>query len=232
MTQRYIPQGSAPTSMVILGTGGLARELHNLIEEINDACYGSILFLGWLDSDVQQHGALVHDHPVLGGPEWLCDHQDVEVVIGIGAPHVRRRVVQALKASGHRRFARLIHPSVVLGRRVDLGEGVIICAGVVGTTDFRIGNHVLINITATLAHDDDIGDFATIAPGANISGNVRIGIGADIGTNSTIIQGVEIGEWSVIGAGAVVTRPIEANATAVGAPAKAIKYRPVGWYEQ
>lgn len=39
-----------------------------------------------------------------------------------------------------------------------------------------------------------------------------------------IIQGKSIGDYSIVGAGAVVVNDIPANCTAVGNPAKPIKY--------
>ncbi|GGR36075.1 acetyltransferase [Deinococcus ruber] len=215
--------------LAIVGTGGLARELHQLVEDIN-AVRESFDFLGWLDANTALHHTKVHDALVHGDIGWLADHPDVHVVVGIGAPALRRKVVERIKGLGHTKFATLIHPSAVIGNRIQMGEGVVICAGVVATTDLMIGNHVLINIVATVAHEDVVGDYVTIAPGANVSGNVTIGEGTDIGTNATIIQGIEIGSWSIVGAGAVVAKPLPANVTAVGAPAKPIKERAVNWH--
>lgn len=118
----------------------------------------------------------------------------------------------------------------MIGRRVEIGEGTVICANVTTTTDYKIGRHVLINIMATVAHDDVLHDYVTIAPAAVISGNVTIGEGTDLGTNATVNQGVEIGAWSIVGSGAVVTKSLPDNCTAVGAPAKPIKERPAGWH--
>ncbi|WP_353543377.1 acetyltransferase [Deinococcus xinjiangensis] len=232
MINKYVLQGAAKRQrIVIIGTGGLARELHQVVEDINEVAPESFEMIGWLDSDQSKHGLKIHDYPVLGDIDWLTDRHEVQVVIGIGSPVTRRRIVQQLHVQGHKAFARLIHPSAVLGNRVEIGEGVVICAGVVGTTDFKIGSHVLVNICATLAHEDLIGDFVTIAPGANVSGNVSIGEGTDIGTNATLIQGVSVGEWSIVGAGAVVARSLPSNVTAVGAPARPIKEREPGWHE-
>lgn len=58
----------------------------------------------------------------------------------------------------------------------------------------------------------------------NISGNVDIGECAEMGTGMQIIQGKKIGAGSIVGAGAVVVKDIPENCTAVGSPAKPIKY--------
>lgn len=215
--------------VVIVGTGGHAREIHELIEDINTVAPAWEI-LGWLDSNAAAHGTTVHDLPVLGDVDWLQANPDVYVTVAIGAPPVRRRVVERVRAIGHTRFATLIHPTALIGRRVEIGEGTVICAGVITSTDYRLGQHVLINRMATVAHDDDLHDFVTIAPSAVISGNVTIGEGTDLGTNATVNQGVEIGAWTIVGSGAVVTKSLPANCTAVGAPAKPIKERPEGWH--
>ena len=46
----------------------------------------------------------------------------------------------------------------------------------------------------------------------------------ELGTGMQIIQGKAIGDYSIIGAGAVVVKDIPARCTAVGSPAKPIKY--------
>ncbi len=216
--------------IVIVGTGGHAREIHELIEDINAEGPAAWEILGWLDSNAARHGATVHDLPVLGDVDWLPANPDVYVTVAIGAPPVRRRVVERVRAVGHTRFATLIHPTALIGRRVEIGEGTVICAGVITSTDYRLGQHVLLNRMATVAHDDDLHDFVTIAPSTVISGNVTIGEGTDLGTNATVNQGVEIGAWTIVGSGAVVTKSLPANCTAVGAPAKPIKERPEGWH--
>lgn len=215
--------------LVIFGTGGLAREIHQLVRDIN-ARQQTYEVLGWLDSNAQMHGQQVHGLPVLGDAQWLSAYPETLVAVGIGAPPTRRKIVLQLQELGHCKFATLIHPTAIIGQEVRIGEGVTICANVTTTDDYRIGNHVLINIMATIAHDDVLENFVTVAPAAVISGNVTIGEGTDIGTNATLIQGVSVGRWSVVGAGAVVTRPLPDNVTAVGAPAKPIKQREDGWH--
>lgn len=216
--------------LVIVGTGGHAREVHELIEDINAAQGQPWEVLGWLDGNAAAHGTLVHDLPVLGDTDWLSGQGEVWVTVAIGATHVRRRVTQRLQAQGQRHFATLIHPTAVVGRRAHIGAGSVLCAGSMATTDCRIGEHVLLNRLAMVAHDDVVGDFVTLAPGVVLSGNVTVGEGTDIGTTAAVNQGLSIGEWSVVGSGAVVNRSLPTNCTAVGVPAKVIKERPEGWH--
>ena len=60
-------------------------------------------------------------------------------------------------------------------------------------------------------------------PACNISGEVNVAGGVYCGTGVKIINLISIGEHAIIGAGAVVAKPLPANCTAVGVPAKVIK---------
>ncbi len=57
-----------------------------------------------------------------------------------------------------------------------------------------------------------------------MGGNVTIGEGTHIGIGATIIQNINIGKNVIIGAGAVVVTDIPDNCTAVGVPARPIKF--------
>lgn len=214
--------------VVIYGTGGFGREVHQLLldsERETD-------FVGFIDDNPENHGKLVHDKPVLGGMEWIIQNADVGVLIGIGNTVVKRRIVKRIKeAIPSAKFPTLMHPTALIGINVEIGEGTIICAGNIITTDIAIGPHVILNLDCTVGHDAILHDYVTVAPSCNISGNVRVGEGCDLGTNSTIIQGKNIGEWSIVGAGAVVVKDIPPNATVVGNPTKVIKQREPGWHE-
>lgn len=215
--------------LVIIGTGGFAREVHQIVEDIT-AAGGPWRFVGFLDGNASRHGTTVHGHTVLGPPEWLLTHSETAAVVAIGNPAVKRRIALDLTTKGFNNFATLVHPRAWIGNRVELGPGTIVCAGTCITTDIKIGSHVILNLCCTVGHDTEIEDYVTVAPGANISGAVRLEEGVDLGTNCTIIQGLAVRHWSVVGAGAVVVREIPANVTAVGAPAKPIKERTEGWH--
>lgn len=216
--------------LVIFSCGGLGREVLELALDV--AAAGEPWnVIGFLDDDVDLHGEQIHGFPVLGGTEWVAEHPDVHAVVAIGSTAVRRKVVEKLTKAGPIKFATLVHPRAMVGRHVEIGEGGVVCAGSLLTTDIVLGDHVLINLDCTVGHDAVLKDFVTVAPSVNVSGNVLVGEGCDLGTGSTVIQGKTIGEWSIVGAGAVVVKDLPANITAVGAPAKPIKERPAGWHE-
>lgn len=218
--------------IVIVGTGGCAREVHQIIEDINQRT-PSWAVAGFLDDNLAMQGAQVHGLPVLGGLACLADAalDDVAVVVGIGNPAIRRRIVgRIVDLAGPRQFPVLVHPQAQVGNRVALGEGSVVWQAAVITTDVVLGRHVIINTCSTISHDADIGDYVTFAPSVSVAGNVRLGEGTDLGIASCIIHGKTVAQWSIIGAGAVVINNIDANVTAVGVPARAIKTRTTGWH--
>lgn len=77
---------------------------------------------------------------------------------------------------------------------------------------------------STIGHDAVLGSYTTILPSVNISGLVKIGECVSIGTGTAVIQGITIGEKTIIGAGSVVVNDLPENCTAVGTPAKPIKF--------
>jgi sugar O-acyltransferase (sialic acid O-acetyltransferase NeuD family) len=217
--------------LVIFGAGGFAREAKQVVDDMNqDSLEWN--FIGFLDSDPVKHAGDIHGYPILGGPEWLAGRPGMHVVVGLGAPAARCRVVTALRAGGCSRFATLVHPRAIVGRHVSVGPGTVICGGVGVDPDVTLGAHVILNLNCTVGHDSVFDDFVTLAPGVNVPGRVRIGEGCDIGTGAAIVPGVTMGAWAIVGAGAVVTRDLPANVTAVGVPAGVRKVRLAGWHEQ
>jgi sugar O-acyltransferase (sialic acid O-acetyltransferase NeuD family) len=217
--------------LVVLGTGGFAREVHQVVEDLNQDGAGWNV-LGFLDDEPSRHGIQVHDLPVLGGSQWVTGRDGIAVAIGVGATAGRRRAVRRLVDTHPAvEFPTLVHPLAWVGRRIDVGIGTVVCAGSLLTTDLRLGDHVIVNLDCTIGHDTTIGDFVTMAPSVNVSGGVEVKEGSDLGTGASIIQGITIGEWTVLGAGSVVTRDLPSNVTAVGVPAKPIKERRAGWHE-
>ncbi|MDT8372172.1 MAG: acetyltransferase [Gammaproteobacteria bacterium] len=214
--------------IVIFGSGGLGREVLQLIRDIN-ALQPTWTCLGFLVDSRFASQSIVQGIPVLGGIEWLDANADVAVVVAIGSSAERLRITNRIRSRCQNSFATLVHPLAWIGENVVIGDGSIICAGALITTDIKIHEHVQVNIGSTIGHDAVLGDFVSLNPSVNVSGSVTLMEGVEIGTGSVIIPGCVVGEWSIVGAGSVVTKRIKENSTAVGAPARVIKERSCGW---
>lgn len=100
------------------------------------------------------------------------------------------------------------------------GDGVLIAPGAVIQNGVTIGNHSIINTSASVDHDCQIGNFCHVAPNTTLCGGVKVGNGTIIGAGSVVLPCIEIGENCIIGAGSVVNRNIPSNSKAYGNPAK------------
>ena len=215
--------------VAIIGAGAFAREVLDVFDAAT-ADGGALAVCGFVvDAEYGTPGTDINGRPILGGFDWLEEHAStVRFICGVGAPQHRIKLVRRSMAAGAR-FVSIVHPSAILTRWVEIGEGVVITAGCILTNRIRLGNHVQLNLLTTVGHDARLGDFATTAPGVNLSGNVTLGEGAYIGTGANVIEKTSIGAWSIVGAGSTVIRDVPANSTSVGTPAKVIKERPEGW---
>jgi sugar O-acyltransferase (sialic acid O-acetyltransferase NeuD family) len=207
--------------LVLIGAGGFGREVAWLVDRINLQSPTWNL-LGFIDDDLSKRDTSFYGLPVIGDIEWLSNQpEDIHAVCCIGNTKIRESVIAQLEG---RRFATLIDPAVIRSSYVTIGEGSIICATTIVTVDITIGKHVIINLDCTVGHDATIDDFVTVYPSVNISGNVKINKLSEIGTGSQIIQGLEIGHHVIVGAGSIVVKNLPDNCTAVGCPAKPIKF--------
>ena len=207
--------------IAIYGAGGFGREVAWLIEEMNRE-EESYRIIGFLDDDDAWRGRKVNGHPVLGGWETLRSHPQIAVALAIGNPATRKTVATRLQGLPLD-FPNLIHPSVLIGPEVILGNGNILCAGVIATVNIRIGDFCHLNLKTSVGHDCVLEDFATTACSVDLAGNSHACEGVYFGNHATVLQGITIGAWSVVGAGAVAHRDIPPESVAVGVPARVIK---------
>jgi sugar O-acyltransferase (sialic acid O-acetyltransferase NeuD family) len=150
------------------------------------------------------------------------EQMHLSVAIGIGTPPVVARVVRRLAVHQGLSFPNLVHPGTIWDEpRVALGQGNVICAGNLLTTDIRFGSYNFVNLGCMIGHDVVVGDCCVVNPRACISGGVKIGNECLIGAGATILQYITIGDRAVVGAGAVVTKDVEPGTTVVGVPARA-----------
>lgn len=162
--------------------------------------------------------------PVIG-PSSDASHykEQADFIVGIGDNEIRANIQKDLMEAGFS-VTTLIHPSAIIATEVEIGIGTVIMARVVINSSTRIGNGVIINTSASVDHDNVIEDFVHLSPGVRIAGTVKVGKQSWLGIGSTIINNIVISEKTIIGAGAVVVKDIPENCTAVGSPAKPIKF--------
>lgn len=216
--------------LYIIGAGGFGREVAWLVERINadnKARNNPELWniKGFIDDNEEKLVSSEGKYMVVGNCEYLnseAEAHEVYAICAVGSAKVRKKIIE--KLDERILFPTVVDPSVLVSERVEIGEGSIICAGTILTVDIKIGKHVILNLDCTVGHDAVLHDYVTVYPSVNVSGNVDVGECAEMGTGMQIIQGKKIGAGSIVGAGAVVVKDIPENCTAVGSPAKPIKY--------
>lgn len=210
---------AGPARLAIVGAGGHGREALDIVLAMNTVAL-TFDFVGFLD-DGRKPGthASPTDYEVIGGVTDIGP--DTLYVPAIGDTRIRRRVVSTLTSTGHQ-AASLIHPSATVGTHVTNGPGLVMAAGARMTHAIEVGEHVHINVNASISHDCRLGSFVTITPGVHVSGNVAIGDDVWLGIGAVVRQGAVIGDGTTIGAGAVVIDDLPAGCTAVGVPARPV----------
>ena len=177
--------------------------------------------------DLLKKSLFIDDHYWEEGNEYIrplseFDSSKYEVLIAIGDPKMRYDMSQRLPSNT--KYFSFIHPSVqVLDKDLEIGEGSIICAGCILTTNIKIGKHAHLNLHTTIGHDCRIGNYFTTAPGVKVSGNCKIYDCVYIGTNASIKEKISIHSLVTIGMNGAVVKHIEEPGTYVGVPVKKIK---------
>lgn len=147
---------------------------------------------------------------------------DAFITVGsVGNTKIRRRLYEMVKNQGFI-IPNVIDPSAIIGRGVEIEEGVFIGKRAVVNTGSSIGTCAIINTGAIVEHDCEVGAFTHISPGTILCGQVKVGEDSHIGAGSVVKQLVEISDKVLVGAGSVVVKSILSNVKAYGNPCKVV----------
>ena len=195
--------------MYLIGAGGHAK----VVRDILDAC--SIPFSGVVTDNLKEVTFM--------GKKILHSIDEVdEAIICVGNNRTRKKLAEELSQQGVT-FGMGIHPSVIMSKYASVDEGTVIMQEVVIQSCAKIGKHCIVNTSASIDHDNVLGDFVHISPHATLCGEVEVGEGTWIGAGTVVKQCVKIGKWSIIGAGSVVVNDIPDGVLAYGNPCKVIR---------
>lgn len=201
-------------AVVMVGAGGHAKVCIELLRAMGTevACC-----IGGEDS-----GDLCLGVPVFKGDEHLARLRregHTLAFIAIGSNELRQRLALSATALGYE-LVNAISPAAVVSPSARLGRGIAIMAGAVINADTSIANLAIINTSASVDHDGDIGEAAHIAPQCGLAGNVTVASRAFLGVGCKVIPGISIGADVVAGAGSVIVSHVAPNARIAGVPAK------------
>jgi len=208
--------------IVIIGAGGMGKEVVWLIENIN---YQTPTWniIGYTEDErhFDNWGENINGYPVLGGDSWLQDcKKQIYVICSLGNGSLRKLVYEKVSVYPNVTLATIIDPSVRIDKTLNIGEGSIICHNCIITVNTTIGKGVLMNTGATVGHDSKVGDFCTLLTNSVVAGHTIIGEGCDIGSGAFILQGKTIVKNTIIAPLTSVLKDINEPGTYAGNPAR------------
>lgn len=208
--------------IVIIGAGGNSKVVIDIINNMNLKS-NELRILGLLDDSLEKDSFM--GFPILGPVDVAVRYHNQKKVFFINAIGDNKTRSSITERHPELNYITVIHPSAVISNDVEIGGGSMIMAGSVINIGTKIGRGCIINTGAVVEHDNQLGDYVHIASSSTTAGNVQIGDRTMLGTGTKVIQGIVIGSDTMIGAGSVVITDVSDNCTAVGVPAKIIKYK-------
>ncbi len=203
------------SDVVILGAGGLAREVAEYVQ----AMAGGYRVVGFIDADASRAGEVLNGVSILGTLDALPAGRPLFGVAGAGNIIPRRGQIGELQAVGLAPLL-VVHPTAVIMPSATVGPGSIVAPTAVVSSNATLGSHVLVNYGATVGHDVRIGECVVVGPGCRVSGWVTLEDDVYLGAGSIVLPSLTIGRGAVVGAGAVVTKDVPAGTTVIGIPAR------------
>ena len=199
-------------NVIIIGAGGHARVVSEIVELAGDRV------LGFIDDRAPE---LFPGMNMLGTTAEIGAFSEIaSFVIAIGDNYMRRKIDGLHKL----RWYSAIHPTVVISKSAEIGEGTVIMANAVINSSAKIGRHCIINTASVVEHDCVLGNCVHIAPKAALGGAVKVGDCTQVGLGANLINNVSICGGCVIGAGAAVVGDISEKGIYAGVPAQKIKF--------
>lgn len=201
----------------IYGCGGVGNEMAEIL--IRDDSYNPI---GFIDDNSDIRECMGLQSKTLDELLKVKRPEEINVIISIGEPSVRKSVSKRLERYG------INEVTVVLASHYNkvystVEPGCLLHLGVYIAVNSRIGRSCLINKETLIGHDCEIGQYTVLCPRVVLGGNVTIGEGTFIGAGAILRNGITIGNNVIIGMGSVVTKSVENEVVIAGNPAKIIR---------
>lgn len=208
--------------IVIIGAGGLGREVYDTILLINDR-RPTYNLIGFYDDTPEFWGKTINGLKCIGGIESinnLLEPQKIFAVIAIANAVAKKEISSKLEDIVE--WENIIHPEAYISKYAKIGNGNIFQRQSTLNPNVSIGNHCLINGYSGLGHDASLGDFSSVMSQCDITGGVKLGKSVYMGTGSRIVPGVAIGDSVFICAGAVVFKSVGSGRKVLGNPGKEV----------
>lgn len=186
--------------LVIVGAGGLGREVAWSIERINAAAPAPRWrIVGFADDAPDKESGVFAGRPLLGScAKAARDWPDADFFIAVGDNKTRQKIASLLDG---RAFPSIVDPAADIAPTASVSRGVFVGPRAVVSVDAKIGSFAIVNARAGVGHDSCLGAFSQVCPGASLSGATTLGECAFVGTNACTLPGVSVGDDAKIAAG-------------------------------
>jgi len=205
--------------VIVIGSGGHASVVIDILQEMSDVNIIGITSVGLTKGDE------FLGYPVLGNDDVIREYLNLEgfyAVMGIGGykdNYLREKVFLFVKKMGVN-FLNAIHPSSIISKTVQIGQGVVVFPGVIINTNVKIGDNCIIATNSSIDHETIIEDNTLVSAGVIIGAYSKICNNVVLALGAKVISGVTIYKNVLVAAGAVVVNNIEENKKVFGIPAK------------
>lgn len=172
-------------SIIIIGSGGHANSLIDLIESSN-----KFKIKGYFDKAKNNKIKLKY----LGDDTEITKYKFKFAAIGIGlglSPKKKMQLITKYKSQGIS-FPKLIHKNSYVSRKCKIHDGAQLFAGTIINANSQISSYAIINTGSIIEHDCFIGENSFICPGSIVLGSCKIGKNTIIGSKNLILPNTSI----------------------------------------
>lgn len=189
------------TKAIVIGNGGHAVSVIDILHRLNYSILGTIKKFGTKDTNIC-------GVPTIGTDQDLeALRQSVDLAfIGIGqikSAELRIKLHESLLRLNFR-SPTLIAPGAYVSKFSSVKEWTTIHSNCFVNAEVTIGKNSIINSGTIIEHGSRVGNHTHISTAVTINGNVKIGDCCFIGSGSVIHQNVIIPNNSIINSGSVI----------------------------
>ena len=172
-------------------------------------------------------GQMVCGVEVMGTHDNLLSEPNLQgrnFALSMGDNDIRASLFYRIKKKGGF-LPPLVHPTCVISRFAEIGEGSQLEAYCVVHANSCIGENCNLQPYVLVCHNSTIGKHSFLAAKSIVGAYITVEHNAFIGMSAVLVSSKAelIGHHSIIGAGAVLTQNAEPSSTMVGVPAKLLK---------
>jgi sugar O-acyltransferase (sialic acid O-acetyltransferase NeuD family) len=185
-------------NIVIAGGGGFGYEVAEYMrQDILTGLLPDVQLRGVIDDQEDASRRSPIPLPYLGTIRSYEPRPDDYVVLAIGQPSIKKKVVRPLQSVGSSFFT-YVHSSVYVSSSAKIGEGAVICPFCAVNSGAILEDFVTVNLYCSIAHSAVVGQFSVLSPYSALNGDSRIGEECFLGTRATLFPRTKIGNNCIV----------------------------------